>query len=575
MKKNFKTISPYLLLFLYSVIFTIISYVFINTGDSQHDYGYHFGRLIGLGQSLKNGDLLPNLNFVFAQGTGYASPMFYGNWQFYLPAIFYIVTNYGTASYGVLICLIIFMTATFSYYSFYNISNNKKKSSLFAILVTLVFPWFGYGMTMAIMFVSVLFYAMYKVIFQDKRNPILLGIIIALLIQTHILSTVILALYSFIFVLLNIKKLTLPKFLSFLASIGIGLLLSAGYLLQYMEQTNSQSFFFKWTLRDFPFDSEALVSPTNLFNLILEYDKPIILILLLILLINFRKYSQFSRQLILISVFMFVFQSSILPWNSLLRYTFLANLQDTRRLVFFIPILILMVVVLEWSQESVHKLMIVQTLFYISSSLLNYLPNSENLNTMRWYNNLAIQSEENPTNNWFDTSGDEYFNLNFNHGSERDGSLSQFEEAVNVEITNVKSSYNNLEFDISKIDETQPASIVIPRIWYKGYIAEYSNGATGSQPAISYSELSSEEIKEYSTLNKPLESKKANYNGKIFLNLGSSGHVKVYYKKTFIQKMGYFIEFISWFTIFLLQYVTLRRKVSSNEKTIYRCSLLQ
>ena len=238
MKKNFKTISPYLLLFLYSVIFTIISYVFINTGDSQHDYGYHFGRLIGLGQSLKNGDLLPNLNFVFAQGTGYASPMFYGNWQFYLPAIFYIVTNYGTASYGVLICLIIFMTATFSYYSFYNISNNKKKSSLFAILVTLVFPWFGYGMTMAVMFVPVLFYAMYKVIFQDKRNPILLGIIIALLIQTHILSTVILALYSFIFVLLNIKKLTLPKFLSFLASIGIGLLLSAGYLLQYIEQTN-------------------------------------------------------------------------------------------------------------------------------------------------------------------------------------------------------------------------------------------------------------------------------------------------------------------------------------------------
>ncbi|MDY4002808.1 MAG: hypothetical protein SOY62_09890, partial [Streptococcus orisratti] len=338
---------------------------------------------------------------------------------------------------------------------------------------------------------------------------------------------------------------------------------------------NSQSFFFKWTLRDFPFDSEALVSPTNLFNLILEYEKPIIFILLLILLINFRKYNQFSRQLIFISVFMFIFQSNILPWNNLLRYTFLANLQDTRRLVFFIPILILMVVVLEWSQESVYKLMVAQTLFYISSSLLNYLPSSENLNTMRWYNNLAVQSEVNPSNSWFDTSGDEYFNLNFNHESERDGSLSQFEEAVNVEITNVKSSYNNLEFDISKIDEAQSASIVIPRIWYKGYIADYSNGATGSQPVISYSELNSEEIKEYSTLNKPLESKKANYNGKIFLNIGSGGHVKVYYKKTFIQKLGYSIEFISWIAIFLLQYIALRRKFISNENTIHRRSFLQ
>lgn len=565
MKKKSDITSVYLLFLVYSVIFTCFSYFAINVGDQQHDYAYHLARLVGLAQSIQNGDFLPNLNFVFAQGAGYASPMFYGNWQFYLPALFFMFTKYATVSYAFLIFVIIFLTTSLSYYACHKISGNQVKSAIFAFLVSLSFPWFGYGMTMAVMFVALLFYSLYKVIYLEETNPILLGVTAALLIQTHILSTIILAIYALFFILLNIKKLNVAKIISFVASAFLGLILSAGFILQYFEQVSSQTLFVSWTLRDFPFPTQALVSPSTLFNFLLNYDKPVILILLIVLIVNFKKFTLFSKQLLIISILMFVMQSNILPWDSLLRHTFLATIQDTRRLVFFVPVLILMVVIMESSKELGYKLLMLQSVFYISTSLLYYLPTSNNLSIMRNFNALAINSETNPTASWFDTSGDEYFNINFNHEASRNGSLSHFENSNNLDISNVKTAYNNLEFDATVTDATSSASVVIPRIWYKGYVVEYSKGASGNNPEIKYVKLTDKEIENNKSLAKPVDVKKAEYNGKIYLNIKTSGHVKIYYKKTMSQLLGYSIEATSWLFIIGFVVFSRKRKMMSND----------
>ena len=105
---------------------------------------------------------------------------------------------------------------------------------------------------MVVPLVPILIYSIYRVLYLNKKNPLYLGIVVALLIQTHILSTIILAIFSAVFLCLNYKRITLEKIISFVFSILFALCLSAGYIFQYLEQVSSQKFFFTWTARNFP-----------------------------------------------------------------------------------------------------------------------------------------------------------------------------------------------------------------------------------------------------------------------------------------------------------------------------------
>lgn len=95
---------PYVTLFVYALLMTLISYISINTNSQIYDYPFHMARIVGLAQSIANGDVLPNLNFLFTHGSGYAVPMFYGNGVLYIPALVYLLTKVATHAFASL-CL--------------------------------------------------------------------------------------------------------------------------------------------------------------------------------------------------------------------------------------------------------------------------------------------------------------------------------------------------------------------------------------------------------------------------------------------------------------------------------------
>ena len=97
--------NRYLYLFIYSIFFTVISYNSANLSSIIYDYPFHLGRIVGLAQSIHNNDFLPSLNYVFLKGSGYAVPMFYGNWVLYFPAIIFMKTKVATLSFGILVWL--------------------------------------------------------------------------------------------------------------------------------------------------------------------------------------------------------------------------------------------------------------------------------------------------------------------------------------------------------------------------------------------------------------------------------------------------------------------------------------
>ncbi|MGT2750211.1 hypothetical protein ACVRXF_04755 [Streptococcus orisasini] len=579
--------NSYFILLVYAVIFTVISYISINTNSQIFDYPFHMARILGLAQSISHNDFLPNLNFLYGFGVGYSVPMFYGNWLFYIPALVFLKTKIATVAFTSFAFIVVVLTTWISYYSLYQITKSKSKSLAFAMVIPATYPFFGFGMTAVAFMVPYLIYCLYKVFYLDRFNPIPLGITVALLVQTHIISTVVLAITSFIFVLINYKKINKKVIQSFFLSLLIALALSAGFILQYLEQSKSQLFFVSWILRDFPFPTSALMVEDDLFVIIKNYMFPISLVFLLFLLLIFKKLTRFSKQLVVTVIVIFIISSGILPWEDILKYSFLATLQYTSRLTYFLPILIFMAIATSCKRSTVLTLACVQVLFYILWFPLRFTPNSANyaqkyaltttnINVMREQNTKGINAFTHPSLTTYDTSGDEYFNLSVDHNHVRDGSINKFDfDKNNITISNVKNKYNLLEFNYQIKDRNSNSNIVLPRIWYKGYVAKYSDGASGSAPKIINKRLSKNEIKNYKQLHKPNTNTKALYDGRAVIKVKSSGKVKVFYQKTKTQILGFTIEFIAWTSLLVYVFISfLKIRGRSHEKIINSHSLL-
>lgn len=542
----FVWLRPWLYLCLFAAGFTLISFLFINVGDLRHDYGFHLARITGLAQSISHGDWLPSLTYVFEGGIGYASPMFYGNWQFYLPALFYLAVRNAPMTYAFFVFLLSTATACSGFWAVKKMGGTSQKAACFGVVCILGYPWFGYGMTMVIPFVPVLFYAMYKVLYQNENSPVLLAVVIALLIQTHILSTLVLAMMSAVFVGLNLKRLTWKKAGSFGLSAGLGLLLSVGYLFQYFEQTASQTFFFSWGLRDYPFAVDQVTRGFSLTELFSEPLRWIPCGCWVLLACRWNRLNSLVRQLLIVSGIFLLLPSTLIPWDHALRYTFLAVLQDTRRLAYFCPLLIYLACALGWSDRRCWILTGVLSLFYIMFCLVPCLPSQKILEILDSYDRRAAMAVEMPWEDSFDASGDEYFTIGIVHADKKRGILSEFQNPDEVLISNVHKDYNLLEFDFTLPDDQRGAGLILPEIYYKGYQAEYSNGGEGSQPQMLMRPLSSEEIARNEEEYKPAMTQIAEYNGKIYLQLNRSGHVRIFYEKTPIQLAGFRLEVAGW-----------------------------
>ncbi|HFI0264672.1 TPA: hypothetical protein ACGOU9_001094 [Streptococcus suis] len=568
---------PYVTLFVYALLITLISYISINTNSQIYDYPFHMARIVGLAQSIANGDVLPNLNFLFTHGSGYAVPMFYGNGVLYIPALVYLLTKVATHAFASYAFIIIWATATTSYFCLYKMTQHKSKSLLFGMTMAVTFPYFGFGMSAIPPLIAPLIYCIYKVIFQDKLNPIPLGIIIALMVQTHIISTLVLAISSVILVLLSINRLTLKKILSFCLSVVIAIGLSIGFVLQFIEQRLSQTFFVSWGLRDYPFKSKNILDAGNLFEEIVNYYFPLALIFLIIGWVAYKSLPKIGRQLLVTSTILLVATSNILPWYSVFRYTFLTVFQYSNRLSYFIPAFVITALFLAEKKRLYKVIAVVQIGFYLVTNPLSFLPNFANFKeeynltatnaaVMKQQNEMADKAFQNPLLTTYWASGSEYFNLDINHKRVQNGTINQFIYDTNqVKVENVRQGYNLLMFDVQLNQEGESVELTLPRIWYKGYVAEYSAGAKGTQPKIAYVPLTSEELQEYKKKYKPNVTQKALNEGRATISVTHSGTVSVFYKRTLIQILGFTLQSAAWLLLFYLYlHLTLTRSVREN-----------
>ncbi|KXT79154.1 hypothetical protein [Streptococcus sp. DD13] len=544
------------------------------------DYGFHLTRIVGLAQSIRHGDFLPNINHLFTYGTGYPTPMFYGNWALYLPALAFILTKLGTVAFAVYTLQIVLATTFSVYYCFSKMTGHRKASFYAAILLPIAYPLFGYGMTLMVPLVPCLLYAIHRVLFQKKYNPIPLALVIALLIQGHILSTMILAITSIVVVLFLIRKLDLKGIQSFVTSLVIGLLLSIGFILQFLEQARSQQFFYEWKTRDFPFKTTFTSSEVkSLFQTLLDlffkfnvndassYLKWLLFASMFWLFFYFKKCKPFTRVLLGTSLILLLATTNLLPWTSVLRHTFLSALQYPNRLIFFVPIFLLLALVNEGKERWLRGMLVVIVPVYLFMILTTYhFQNKVALDYMRETNRIMSEAyvQIPALKDYLTPSGDEYYTIDVHHKEIRDrDTLVKFDELNNATVRNIRYQYNRLSFDIQLQDPRKEAVIVLPKIWYKGYRATYSAGAQGSQPALATRKRSQSSLLGWLEKGMKVKESQVLYNGKMRLTVTKSGHVDIYYQKTWLQTIGFVLETAAW--IFLAFILWKYRKKSQRE----------
>lgn len=570
----------YLLLFFYSILYTVLSYPLIHFQSHTYDYVFHMTRMVGLAESLQHWDFLPNLNFMYAYGTGYASPMFYGNWQFYPSALLYLLTDDALLAYSFFAFLLVFAGMAASFLCIYKISQNKSTALLVALTVPSFYSLFGFGMTMVVPLVPLLIYAIYRVLILNKRNPLYLGLVIALLLQTHLISTLVLAIYSLVFVLLNLKRLNKAKLLSFTMSVVMAFFLSAGFIFQYLEQTASQTFFFSWQGRSYPVDvAETFAVPFpfqadsyGLYKPFTSLEWPIHQLIIygflafgLLALLFYKRLNVWAKTFYWSIWIIYFASTNILPWRDSLKFTFLGSLQYTGRLLFFLPLIFLFLLALTSKRGILSLVLCLASLSFFYGRLLpRYSKPSEN------YRRLVEYSKEH-TERLADVYkgdkslllspvGDEYYNLEIRNDDVRDPQFGDFGVSDGLEVSNVKRSYNRLDFDVSFSDFAQEGRVILPRIWYKGYQVSYSQGAAGSLARMASIPYTKAERTVNQEKKKPELTDKVLNNGKITLEISQPGHVSLSYHKTLIQYLGYILELLSWTLVAYILYVVFQKK---------------
>ena len=322
--------KKYLILLL-MIIFLSIGWLFSNGIVVGHDTAFHYNRIIGLSNTIKNGDFLA-LIYDFYYGYGYANGLFYSNFYFYIPAFLSILGLSYMASFKILYIFITICTTLSIYYCLKSITKDNKISLIGTILymfsnyrIVDIFVRGAMGEMLAFMIIPIVLLGIYEIVYRDYPKWYLFSIGFVLLLLSHVITTFLLAGILLIFLLCNYKRLFYDKYrIKYLLLSGIiGLFLGSFFLFPIMEQkiTGNISIFLQGS---FCLPQDEVVSlkdffvPTGFFNKFIG----ITFILLLPIRLFIKKKETVNKELLnfadvlyLLAIISWVCTTNIFPWN--------------------------------------------------------------------------------------------------------------------------------------------------------------------------------------------------------------------------------------------------------------------
>ena len=218
-----------------------------------HDFHFHLRRLQALIQAIDNGTFPYYIDYSAIDGYGYLSKAFYCDIILIPFAIVGLFSN-SIVAYQVMIATMTILCGIFTYWTVNTIYSSKYAATIAAILYTFsyyrlldVYHRSALGEALSFTFVPIVMLGLYYIIKADYRKWYILAIGFSLMVFTHVISTVLMAVTVFIILCVYYKPLIKePKRLLYLGIAAVStVFITAYYLFPMIEQMLSDTYYYQ------------------------------------------------------------------------------------------------------------------------------------------------------------------------------------------------------------------------------------------------------------------------------------------------------------------------------------------
>ena len=239
---------PYILMILLTAVICIP--IFTMNLFLRNEATLHMARIISIDEVLKDRVFPPIIDYKFMNGFGYALNLFYGPLTTYIPIVIYNIFGTAGLSFKVFSILTVIVSFIAMYKCTYSITKRRSISTISALLyismpykLSNIYSRNAIGEFTALIFVPIVFEGLYNILNGDKKKSYLLSIGIIGLVLSHTISTIYMALFCLIYLLLNIDKLkNIKVWKIFGINIVISFLVCAFYAIPLLEHMLSADY---------------------------------------------------------------------------------------------------------------------------------------------------------------------------------------------------------------------------------------------------------------------------------------------------------------------------------------------
>ena len=234
----------YRILFGLIVITIFISYPLFNSMIfNGHDTQVHVTRIEGIKNGLLDGQFPVRMHPQAVYEFGYGDACLYPELFLYIPAILRLLGISMPLAYNSFCVLINIATVAIAYFSFKNIFKEKYIGLLGAVLYSSsiyrmanLYTRSAIGEALACVFLPLIIYGLYEIFLGDSFKWKYFALACTGVLQSHILSVLMVALFVIIFGIVFVTKLADRKrLINLLKSCGLAVLLNLWFIVPFLQ----------------------------------------------------------------------------------------------------------------------------------------------------------------------------------------------------------------------------------------------------------------------------------------------------------------------------------------------------
>lgn len=239
-----KSNIDYKILFGLIIITVFISYPLFNSMIFDgHDTQVHVTRIEGIKNGLLDGQFPVRMHPQAVYEFGYGDAILYPELFLYIPAILRIMGVSMPLAYNTFCILINIATVAVAYFSFKNIFKEKYVGFFGAVLYSSaiyrmanLYTRGAMGEALACVFLPLIIYGLYEIFFGDSSKWKYFALACTGILQSHVLSVLMVAVFAILFGIVFIPKLfDRQRLINLLKSCGLAVLLNLWFIVPFLQ----------------------------------------------------------------------------------------------------------------------------------------------------------------------------------------------------------------------------------------------------------------------------------------------------------------------------------------------------